>query len=214
MPNWLTIRQAADEVGVTPRTIHRWNTKGYLTLHRLPSGRMRADRDEVAAFLAQSARRTRGLAVAKGKPRAASRRLSAAEATCDAVMITPTPLTLEELYTPFGAPCRRDSADAGRQRPPSRACPPETAAGFAGHRAGLWTVSMSRRWFAVEVACIHLESDDQPRGRGPRRPTHSASSGSSSTGATVSKSGSAFFERWSSTAPRTPSTSLFGGDAA
>lgn len=47
----LTIEQAADIIGVHPRTLTRWVTDGALKAVRLPSGRYRIQRADLDAFL-------------------------------------------------------------------------------------------------------------------------------------------------------------------
>lgn len=52
MTEWLTRKQAAEYLQVTPRTIDRWMAKGRLRYHRIAgSGRRRIRREDLDAML-------------------------------------------------------------------------------------------------------------------------------------------------------------------
>ena len=51
MPRWRTLRQAAEELGVSRRTITRWISSGHLKAYKLPlDPRRYIDLDEVEAL--------------------------------------------------------------------------------------------------------------------------------------------------------------------
>lgn len=49
----LTLQQLAGELAVSTRTVRRWRERGYVTLVRLPTGRLRAEESELARLRAE-----------------------------------------------------------------------------------------------------------------------------------------------------------------
>lgn len=54
-PRWATKEQAAQHIGVHPRTIMRWAAQGRLPIHRLGDRLVRFDLNEVDAMLTAAA---------------------------------------------------------------------------------------------------------------------------------------------------------------
>jgi excisionase family DNA binding protein len=51
MSSWLTVAAVAEELGVSPRTVHRWIGAGELEALRLPGGRLRIPESALSAWI-------------------------------------------------------------------------------------------------------------------------------------------------------------------
>lgn len=72
----LTTRELADQLGVAPVTILRWQRRGQLPGVRLPSGALRFAEDAIAQWLAARTTPARGVVPTTPDTGAAERRLT------------------------------------------------------------------------------------------------------------------------------------------